>query len=71
MEAKRLGLVELELNPDNRRIAFGRHLDHLFIRGFSAVNARSPEVKSSDHNPLLVTLIARHEEPENRAGSRH
>jgi endonuclease/exonuclease/phosphatase (EEP) superfamily protein YafD len=66
-EAKRLGLVAVALRPDNRRSAFGRHLDHLFIRGFSVVNASSPEVKSSDHNPILVKLVANHTEAKNGA----
>jgi endonuclease/exonuclease/phosphatase (EEP) superfamily protein YafD len=66
--AKRLSLVEVVLNPDDRRTAFGRHLDHLFIRGFSVLDARSPGVKSSDHNPILVRLVAKHTETENSAG---
>jgi endonuclease/exonuclease/phosphatase (EEP) superfamily protein YafD len=55
---KRLGLVEVEPAPDDRRRAFGQHLDHLFVRGFSVVDARSFEVKSSDHNPILVRMVA-------------
>lgn len=58
--AKRLGLVEVEPVPDDRRRAFGRHLDHLFVRGFSVVDARSFEVKSSDHNPISVRIVAQH-----------
>jgi endonuclease/exonuclease/phosphatase (EEP) superfamily protein YafD len=54
--AARLGLTAVEINPDGRRRTFGLHLDHLFVRGFTVVNARAPEVKSSDHNPILVTL---------------
>jgi endonuclease/exonuclease/phosphatase (EEP) superfamily protein YafD len=52
----RLGLVEIELRSDERRRAFRHHLDHLFVRGFSVVDASSPKLKSSDHNPLLVRL---------------
>lgn len=55
--AQRLGLVEIELLPDQRRRAFGQHLDHLFVRGFSVLDASSPEMKSSDHNPILVRLV--------------
>ncbi len=65
-EAKKLGLVEVDLNPDNRRIAFGRHLDHLFIRGFSVVNAGSPVVKSSDHDPILVRLVVQKEKSKTK-----
>lgn len=55
----RLGLVSVEPTPDDRRRAFGRHLDHLFVRGFSVVDAGSPKVGSSDHSPILVRLVAR------------
>ena len=55
---KRLGLVAVEPFPDERRRAFGRHLDYLFVRGFSVVDARSPEMESSDHNPIIVRMIA-------------
>ncbi|MEY4483777.1 MAG: hypothetical protein RL693_1229 [Verrucomicrobiota bacterium] len=55
--AKQLGLEEVKLSPDERRSAFGQHLDHFFIRGFKVVNAGSPEVKSSDHNPILVKVV--------------
>lgn len=54
--AEQLGLKEVDLSPDDRRIAFGQHLDHLFIRGYSVVNASSLEVKSSDHNPIFVKV---------------
>jgi endonuclease/exonuclease/phosphatase (EEP) superfamily protein YafD len=52
----RLGLVEIELRSDERRRAFRHHLDHLFVRGLSVIDASSPKLKSSDHNPLLVRL---------------
>ena len=58
---KRLGLVEVELVPDDRRRTFGQPLDHFFVRGFSVLDARSPEMKSSDHNPILVRLAVRRE----------
>ena len=56
--ASRLGLKPVEVNPDGRRRTLGLHLDHLFVRGFTVVQASAPEVKSSDHNPILVTLVA-------------
>jgi len=56
--AARLGLTPVQFEPDGRRRTFGLHLDHLFIRGFSTVRALAPDVKSSDHNPVLVTLVA-------------
>ena len=55
----RLGLMSVEPTPDDRRRAFGRHLDHLFVRGFSVVDADSPKVGTSDHSPILVRLVAR------------
>lgn len=55
---QRLGLVDVEPVPDERRVAFGRHLDHLFVRGFTIVEASTTHVKSSDHNPILVRLSA-------------
>ncbi len=56
--ATRLGMTAVELVPDGRRRTFGRHLDHMFVRGLRIVKAHAPEVKSSDHNPILVTLTA-------------
>jgi endonuclease/exonuclease/phosphatase (EEP) superfamily protein YafD len=55
---KQLGLTAVAPFPDDRRRAFGQYLDHLFVRGFSVAEAQSPAMKSSDHNPILVTLKA-------------
>ena len=57
--AARLGLEAVPMVEDGRRRTFGHHLDHLFVRGFSVLQARAPEVTSSDHNPILVTLKLR------------
>ncbi len=54
--AHQFGLTPVEPFPDERRRAFGRHLDHLYVRGFTVIEATSPEAKSSDHNPILVRL---------------
>lgn len=54
--AQQLGLLEIALTPDDRRMAFGQHLDHLFLRGFTVVSARSPTVTSSDHSPIVVEV---------------
>jgi endonuclease/exonuclease/phosphatase (EEP) superfamily protein YafD len=56
--AARLGMTPVDLVPDGRRRTFGRHLDHLFVRGLRVLNAHAPEVKSSDHNPIFATLAA-------------
>jgi endonuclease/exonuclease/phosphatase (EEP) superfamily protein YafD len=57
--AARLGLQAVPLVEDGRMRVFGHHLDHLFVRGFTVLQARAPEVTSSDHNPILVTLSLR------------
>ena len=60
-EAAKLGLVSVLFadDPDGRRLALGRHLDHFYFRGFRLVRASAPYVKSSDHNPILVELELR------------
>jgi endonuclease/exonuclease/phosphatase (EEP) superfamily protein YafD len=52
----RLGLTELNLRVDQRAVFFGRHLDHIFIRGLETVDVSAVPVTSSDHNPMAATL---------------
>jgi endonuclease/exonuclease/phosphatase (EEP) superfamily protein YafD len=54
--AARLGLIELDLRVDQRAVFFGRHLDHIFIRGLQLVDVSALPVTSSDHNPMAATL---------------
>jgi endonuclease/exonuclease/phosphatase (EEP) superfamily protein YafD len=54
--AARLQLTELDLRVDQRAVFFGRHLDHIFIRGLETVDVSAVPVTSSDHNPLAATL---------------
>ncbi len=54
--AARLGLTELNLRVDQRAVFFGRHLDHIFIRGLETVDVSAVPVTSSDHNPVGATL---------------
>jgi endonuclease/exonuclease/phosphatase (EEP) superfamily protein YafD len=54
--AVRLGLTELNLRLDQRAVFFGRHLDHIFIRGLQLIDVGAIPVTSSDHNPLAATL---------------
>ena len=54
--AARLGLTELNLRVDQRAVFFGRHLDHIFIRGLQLIEVGAIPVTSSDHNPLAATL---------------
>lgn len=56
--AARLGLSEVSYQPDGRRRTFGLPLDRFFIRGLTVGRSHAPEVKSSDHNPILVILEA-------------
>jgi endonuclease/exonuclease/phosphatase (EEP) superfamily protein YafD len=52
----RLGLTEVNLRVDRRAVFFGRHLDHLFIRGLELVEIDAIAVTSSDHNPIAATF---------------
>ena len=51
-----LGLNEVKLPSDERSVFFGRHLDHIYVRGLHYAEARAIAVRSSDHNPVTVTL---------------
>ena len=53
---QRYGLDAIAFSPDLRTTAFGRALDHIYIRGLQALAARVVPVSSSDHNPLRVRL---------------
>jgi endonuclease/exonuclease/phosphatase (EEP) superfamily protein YafD len=50
------GLASVSFDPDLRTRAFGRALDHIYVRGLKANEARVVPVTSSDHNPLRVRL---------------
>jgi endonuclease/exonuclease/phosphatase (EEP) superfamily protein YafD len=52
----RLGLTEVNLRVDRRAVFFGRHLDHLFVRGLELVEIDAIAVTSSDHNPIAATF---------------
>jgi endonuclease/exonuclease/phosphatase (EEP) superfamily protein YafD len=54
--AARLGLTELNLRVDQRAVFFGRHLDHILMRGLQLIDVGAIPVTSSDHNPLAATL---------------
>jgi len=53
---QKFGLGAVTFEPDLRTTAFGRALDHIYVRGLSAEAARVVPVSSSDHNPLRVRL---------------
>lgn len=54
--ARGLGLRSLSFNDDKRSTFFGKQVDHVYVRGLRALETEIPVVKSSDHNPILVTL---------------
>ncbi len=54
--AVRLHLVETAFSDDARTRFFGRHVDHVFVRGMDVVTAGVTPVESSDHNPLRVVV---------------
>jgi len=50
------GLAPLAFDPDLRSRAFGRALDHIYVRGLVAEHTEVVPVSSSDHNPLRASL---------------
>jgi endonuclease/exonuclease/phosphatase (EEP) superfamily protein YafD len=50
------GLAPVTFSDDQRTRAFGRALDHIYVRGMQSRYARVIPVNSSDHNPLRVGL---------------
>lgn len=54
--AERLALEPLSFDEDHRVRVLGQALDHIFVRGLSAVVSETPVVDTSDHNPITVTL---------------
>ena len=54
--AAEFGLSSVGFEPDLRSTAFGRVLDHIYVRGLRATDASVVAVSSSDHNPLRVRL---------------
>jgi len=50
------GLGSVAFEEDLRTRAFGRALDHIYVRGMVTRAAEVIPVASSDHNPLRVTL---------------
>ncbi len=56
MIAESLGLTPLEFEEDHRVRVLGRFLDHIYVRGLSAISADVSPVTTSDHNPMSATL---------------
>jgi len=54
--AQRIALEPLQFDVDHRMRFMGKALDHIFVRGLYALDSKTYEVTSSDHNPMSVTL---------------
>jgi endonuclease/exonuclease/phosphatase (EEP) superfamily protein YafD len=55
-----LSLSSLPYQDHNRTQIFGNAIDHIFYRDLSPTNIETPEVNSSDHNPIIVTFQLNH-----------
>ena len=54
--SQELALQQVAYKSHRRITVFGNPIDHVYYRGLEIVEAFSPSVTSSDHNPLLVTF---------------
>lgn len=54
--SQELSLQRVAYESHRRITVFGNPIDHVYYRGLEIVEASSPSVTSSDHNPLLVTF---------------
>ncbi len=53
---RRLDMTAVRFDEDRRSRFFGHDIDHVYYRGLEAVDAKTPMVTTSDHNPLTVTF---------------
>jgi len=51
-----LDLKPLHFEEDHRVKLLGNVLDHIYVRGLTAVNTETRDVETSDHNPMAVEL---------------
>ena len=54
--SKEFSLRQVGYENHYRTTIFGSPIDHIYYRGLELVETASPNVSSSDHNPLLVTF---------------
>lgn len=54
--AAALGLIAIDFENDHRVRFFGNALDHIYVRGFRALDADTEIVDTSDHNPMTAVL---------------
>ncbi len=52
----RFGLKKIEFPEGSVTSNFGNPLDHVYFRGLRPLEVKAVEVRSSDHNPLVVTF---------------
>ena len=51
-----LHLMPVLFKTDNRKKVFGKAIDHIFYRGLEVKQAKVIRVRSSDHNPMIVSF---------------
>lgn len=54
--AVNMGLTALQFDSDHRVRVLGKTLDHIYVRGLSAISADVQPVSTSDHNPMSATF---------------
>jgi endonuclease/exonuclease/phosphatase (EEP) superfamily protein YafD len=54
--AKRLNLSPVPFNRDQKSKFFGQYVDHIYYRGLEIKSAKTLNVTTSDHNPLMVVF---------------
>jgi endonuclease/exonuclease/phosphatase (EEP) superfamily protein YafD len=52
-----LGLTAVSFTPDHRVRRFGHALDYVFVRGLTVKESYTVDLDSSDHNPLVLTVV--------------
>ena len=46
--------LRFEFENDQRKLAFGQVLDHVYVRGLRQTKSSTSSVATSDHNPMTV-----------------
>jgi endonuclease/exonuclease/phosphatase (EEP) superfamily protein YafD len=54
--SQELSLQQVAYKSHQRITVFGNPIDHVYYRGLEIIEASSPSVTSSDHNPLMVSF---------------
>jgi len=62
-----LSLQRVGYESHRRITVFGNPIDHIYFRGLEVIDASSPSVTSSDHNPLLVAFKVTEEQQKRYA----